>query len=167
MKELIDETNFTPDKLFDEKEFNTVIVGKEGLTKKESAKAEWLTILLNKESTREEKDDALKLLKEKEAADFIIKAIQKTKNAEDKATLIAACWETGLDFSAYYTLFAEIIAGGDYLCAIEAYTVLETIESTIDKPVLESALKTLNSAKDQNQLVSDAIGLIQQKLNAE
>lgn len=167
MDELIDESNLTPEKLFNEKEFHTVIIGKEGLSKKDADKADWLTILISDEATREDKDEALKFLKEHQAADFMIEAIKQTEDEPGaKAKLIAACWETALDFSAYYVFFAELVAGNDYHCAIEAYTVLETLDTNIGKPVLEKALAILKNAKNKTPIVADAIVLVEEKLNA-
>lgn len=163
MKDLLEEGALDPEKLFDEKKFNTIIVGKEGIVKKETGPAGNIAVLLSQASTREEKDEALKELKEKKATDLLIQAIKKAKSPEDAAILLAACWETGLDFSKHYTFFAEIIAAGHYPSALEAYTVLETTDSVIDQADLEKSLELLHAAKEKNNLVSGAIALITQK----
>ncbi len=165
MKELLEEGALDPEKLFDEKKFNTIIVGKEGIVKKEAGPAGEIAVLLSQTSTREEKDEALKELKEKKATDLLIQAIKKAKTPEDAAILLAACWETGLDFSKHYAFFAETIAAGYYASALEAYTVLETTDSAVDEPELKKSLELLNAVKKKNNLVSDAIALITQKLH--
>ena len=53
-----------PEKLFDENEYSTIIIGNEGMSKKDSNNADAVTILVSGKSTREEKDEALKFLKE-------------------------------------------------------------------------------------------------------
>lgn len=155
-----------PEKLFDEKKFKTIIVGKEGKVKQSADIEDALLVLLSDETSRDDKDNALKLLKEKKAANALVTAIQNAEEPADKAKLTAACWETGLDFSAHYAFFAGIIASGDYTAALEAYTVLETNETDPSKEVLDKAFGILKSAKDQGGLVKDAMALIEQKLQA-
>ncbi len=76
-----------PEKLFDEKEYATIIIGSEGMSKKDTGNADYVTLLVSSKSTREEKDEALKLLKENKAQSFILSAITKTKNPAQKR-----CW---------------------------------------------------------------------------
>lgn len=155
-----------PKKLFDEKEYSTIILGSDNAGKKDLANADYATILVNKDSTREEKDEALSHLKENNATAFILSAITKTKDPELKAPLIAACWETGLDFSKDYLFFAELIGHEDFYVSFEAFTVIEEMEATIDIDTLRKALIILEAVKDPNVNVTGAIEHIQQKLNA-
>ena len=142
-----------PTKLFDEKEYATIIIGSEGMSKKDTSNADYVTVLVSGKSTREEKDEALIVLKENNAQSFILNAIAKTKNLEQKALLIAACWETGLDFSK------------DYAVSFEAFTVIQEMDAEIDTTTLQASLKTLKKIKDPSVSVTDAIELIEQKLN--
>ena len=48
-----------PKKLFDEKEYATLIIGSEGMSKKDTNNADLLTLLISSKSTREDKDTAL------------------------------------------------------------------------------------------------------------
>lgn len=155
-----------PEKLFDEKKFNTIIVGKEGSVKQSADIEDALLVLLSDQTSRDDKDNALKLLKNKKASAALVTAIQNSEEPADKARLIAACWETGLDFSAHYAFFAGLVASGDYAAGLEAYTVLETNDTDPSREILGKALEVLQSAKDQNGLVKDATALTQQKLQA-
>lgn len=161
------EPNIDPKQLFDDKKFNTIIVSKDGLSKKDSEMADFLDIVISTESTREEKDEALKVIKDKDARKLLIDSIQKAKKNIHKAALIAACWESGLDFSTHYLFFAELVTSADYTCALEAFTVIENMESRPAPEELGKALRVLENAKDKNQLVIDAIALTRQHLNAE
>jgi hypothetical protein len=69
-----------PEKLFDENEYSTIIIGNEGMSKKDTNHADAVTVLVSSKSSREEKDEALKYLKENNAQAFILSAITKTKN---------------------------------------------------------------------------------------
>lgn len=157
-----------PAKLFDEKEYATIIIGSEGMSKKDTINADYVTILVSSKSTREEKDEALKALKENNAQDFMLSAITKTKNLEQKALLIASCWETGLDFSKNYLTFIELIGHENFIVSFEAYTVIQEMEAEIDQSTLKAALEILNAFKKGNEItINDAKELIKQKLSAE
>ncbi|MBK6985941.1 MAG: hypothetical protein IPH32_14865 [Bacteroidetes bacterium] len=109
------------------------------MSKKTLSNADYVTALVSSKSTREEKDEALIALKENNAQSFILNAIAKTKNLDQKALLIAACWETGLDFSKDYLVFIELIGHENFLVSFEAFTVIQEMEAEID----ESTLKQL------------------------
>ena len=156
-----------PAKLFDEKEYATIIIGSEGMSKKDTNNADLVTLLVSSRSSREEKDEALKLLKENNAQAFILNAITKTKNLDQKALLIAACWETGLDFSKDYQFFIDLICHENFIVSFEAFTVIQEMEAEIDQSTLHKALDTLNKCKNGNEVtLSDAKELIKQKLDA-
>ena len=154
-----------PSKLFDENEYSTIIIGSEGMSKKDTNNADLVTILISSRSSREEKDEALVGLKENKAQSFIINAISKTKNPAHKALIVASCWETGLDFSKDYLFFIDLICSTDFLVSFEAFTVIQEMEAEIDEATLQQALVKLKKVKEPVVSVSDAIDLIEQKLN--
>lgn len=155
-----------PEKLFDENEYSTIIIGNEGMSKKDTNNADAVTVLVSGKSSREEKDEALKHLKENNAQAFILSAITKTKNSAQKALIIASCWETGLDFSKDYAFFINLIGDKDFLVSFEAFTVIQEMEAEIDEATLKQSLDTLKKVKEPNVSVTDAIQFIEQKLNA-
>ena len=157
-----------PTKLFDEKEYATIIIGSEGMSKKDTSNADYVTVLVSSRSSREEKDEALLALKENNAQAFIINAIAKTKNVEQKALLIAACWETGLDFSKDYLVFVELIGHENFIVSFEAFTVIQEMEAEIDESTLKLALDMLNKFTKGNEVtINDAKVLVKQKLSTE
>lgn len=155
-----------PEKLFDENEYSTIIIGSEGMTKKDTDNADAVTVLVSSKSTREEKDEALKHLKANNAQSFIINAITKTKNPSQKAQIIASCWETGLDFSKEFPFFVSLVCDKDFNVSFEAFTVIQEMESEIETSILNQALDTLKKVKEPGVSVTDAIQFIEQKLNA-
>ena len=156
-----------PEKLFDEKEYATIIIGSEGMSKKDTSNADFVTALVSANSTREEKDEALIALKENNAQPFMINAIAKTKNLSQKALLIASCWETGLDFSKDYKVFIDLIAHENFLVSFEAFTVIQEMEAEIDADTLQTSLSDLKKIKNPSVSVIDAIELIEQKLKVD
>lgn len=156
-----------PKKLFDEKEYSTLIIGENGVSKKDTNNADFLAIIVSPDRTREDKDEALKSLKENNAQTFMLSAIAKTKKPEQKALLIAACWETGLDFSENYLTFIDAICSDNFHVSFEAFTVIQEMEAEIPKDTLEKARIILNKVTNPGVSVSDAKELIEGKLNLE
>lgn len=155
-----------PKKLFDENEYSTIIIGSEGMSKKDVNNADLITILISARSSREEKDEALIQLKENNAQSFMINAISKTKKPDHKALIVAACWETGLDFSKDYMYFIDLICSSDFLVSFEAFTVIQEMDAEIDEATLRQSLDKLQKVKDPAVSVTDAVHLIEQKLNS-
>jgi hypothetical protein len=136
------------------------------MSKKDTHNADYVTILVSNRSSREEKDEALKLLKENNAQAFMLSAITKTKNPEQKALLIAACWETGLDFSKDFLFFIDLIGHENFAVSFEAFTVIQEMEAEIDEATLLKALDSLKKCSTGNAItLNDAKELIQHKLN--
>jgi len=155
-----------PEKLFDENEYSTIIIGSEGMTKKDTDNADAVTTIVSSKSSREEKDEALKHLKANNAQKFMLSAIDKTKNPIQKASIVAACWETGLDFSKDFLFFVHLINDSNFHVSFEAFTVIQEMDSEIDTDTLKQALAILKQSKESNVSVTDAILFIEQKLNA-
>lgn len=158
--------NIDPEKLFDEKEYSSIIIGSEGMSKKDTNNSDYVTILVSSRSSREEKDEALKHLKENNARAFMLQAITKTKNLSQKALIVAACWETGLDFSKDYLFFIDLICSSDFTVSFEALTVITEMDAEIDSATLNTSLNTLKKIKEPSVTVLDAIQFVEQKLNA-
>ena len=154
-----------PAKLFDEKEYATLIIGGDDGSKKDLQNADYISILINNKATREEKDEALVKLKTNKANNLLLSAIAKTKNLNQKAIIISACWETGLDFSKDYLTFVELIGSEDFNVSFEAFTVITEMDAEIDKETLLKAKVILTKLSDKNSNAKAALEMILNKLN--
>lgn len=154
-----------PEKLFDENEYSTLVLGSDNTLKKDTDSIQAIEVLINKTSTREEKDEALIQLKENKAQGVLVNAIEQVKKAEHKAQLVAACWETGLDFGNYFLNFIALTTHTDYTIALEALTVLEEMEAEVDIERLQKALAQLQTVKNPTVIVTDAIALVEGRIN--
>lgn len=161
---LVPEIN--PEELFDEKQYSTIIIGDDTINKKDSVNADFIATLVSPRTTREEKDEALISLKENNAQAFMLSAITKTKKPEQKAIVIAACWECGLDFSKDFLFFIDLICSNDFHVSLEAFTVIQEMETIIDKERLQKARELLNNVESPNMSVKDAIVFVNQQLDA-
>jgi hypothetical protein len=159
--ELLDDEAFDPKKLFDEKNYSTLIIDREGFNKKQNETADLLGALLDPKITRPESEEIFKSLKEANAQQLLVEAIQSVKTAGEKAILIAACWESGLDFTGHYLFFTELAGSEDFRLAMEALTVVENCEGSLDEKTVNEALRIARNGKNTNaSLKEDLITII-------
>ncbi len=141
IKELLDEEAFDPEKLFNEEEYSTLIINREGFSKKENSSADLIEALLEKEITREENEEIFSKLKATNSGKLLVDAIRNAKRVPEKTKLVAAAWECGLDFSNDFLLFVELSCHDDFQLALEALSVVESIEGVIPEDILQTALE--------------------------
>ena len=136
-------------------------------TAKDEAAIKQLIELLGSRNS-EHKDAGLELLKNEKSIDFLLEAITETEQKSHKAVLIAACWESGLDFKGHEVFFTELALDNDLFISLEAITVLDTIEN-MEVANMKEALKKLNDkniAKHPNEpMLSDLKLSLEEKIN--
>jgi hypothetical protein len=84
--------------------------------------------MINKDTPliiRSEILNLLSELKSKDAIPVIASSLEKMDFGEHLPGFVAACWQSGLDFSGYLPVFAKLFITSDYLTSLEAFTVLE------------------------------------------
>lgn len=96
---------------------------------------------------REFRADVLSLLKENESQELLLEVISDKNFRKQRHALIAACWETGLDFSKHLEKFINLLEdkNTDDFSAIEIATVIDELPGPFDKQVLEKCLRQLES----------------------
>ncbi len=169
MKKKIEEIpEIDPAKLFDKENYNTLIVGKEEPLE-ESAKDKVTAVieLLSSKETKELKHDTLKILKEENALDLLMKAINKSKNQLVKQHLVAACWEADLDCSKQLSYFVDLALHNDFNVTLEATTVIQEMLGPFDTEELkrniakiEEGMKTY-SKEDKGALLDQLLNVLQ------
>ncbi len=99
----------------------------------------------------------LATLKDIDAIPFLIEAILDLKYVQELKELVSACWENGLDYSTYLSLFVDMLIEKDFIIAFEAYTVLMNMESKIDQEKIDQEIdklqKSLSSADEQKRIL--------------
>jgi hypothetical protein len=161
-----DNETFDAGKLFDPKEFISIFVNTEGFTTREKNIAEMLDRLVGGEPSRKEAEEIFESLKRAGARDMLLTAVHTTGSTYKKARLLAACWESGLDFSDEVELFARCACDPDFTVAMEALTVIEhCMDGKIEKEKLDAALSYANECKQDNGLKADLIAALRQKIS--
>ncbi len=64
-------------------------------------------------------------LKEPGVVPLIAESLNSFKGNPNLRLLVASCWQNGLDFSPYLTLFVDLALSEEIEVAIEAYSVIE------------------------------------------
>jgi hypothetical protein len=64
-------------------------------------------------------------LKSQPAVSHLFPALEEIRDPARKREMVAACWQSGLDFSQHLGSFLRIFVGGDYMTALEAFSVIE------------------------------------------
>lgn len=102
-------------------------------------------------------DEIIRLMsdiKKKDAVPYIIESIKKYNFKEKTANIVAICWQSRLDFSAYLPVFAEFFFQNDYQTSIEAFTV---IEESLHNATVAQRNECLKILGKENFRVSDIL----------
>jgi len=146
-------------KYFDNKEYVTKIVGAEEETEGSTVANDKITSLIQLLTLSENKDfkeETLMILKKEKAGDLLITAIKKTK--KNKHILVAACWESEIDFSNHLPYFIDLALDSDYLVSLEAITVISTMEGPFVADDVKSSISKVK--EEQKKLNSERVVLL-------
>lgn len=77
-------------------------------------------------------------LKDQSSCEEVIAEIKRVLKPETQRMLVSSCWQSGLNYSAYSSVFADLFMNGDYLTAIECFTVIESSVNNLSKPEKDS-----------------------------
>jgi hypothetical protein len=91
-------------------------------------------------------------IRSKQAPAVLVRFLADPAFAPIRAELARSCWESQLDYSPHLLLFAHLFIGGDYMLALEAFTVIEN--TCLERPVQQGILNEIfllikNSLPDQ------------------
>lgn len=104
-------------------------------------------------------------LKESDAIPLIVEAIQNEKYAPELKELVASCWENGLDYGHYLTLFVDLLIESEFAVAFEAYTVITNMTAKIDTQTIDREIAKLdealkNAPEQKRGLIEDIIDFL-------
>ncbi len=90
--------------------------------------------LLNSTASLEIKTEItsiLNQLKETASVEIIANAIKEDKYKGILQTLLASCWNSGLDYGKHLLLFTEVFINQPFLEAFEAYTLIDSTDGIL------------------------------------
>ena len=140
------------EKFFDQDKYSTLLINTAEFSVKNKSRVSTLVDLLIT-TVREDKVEALKLIKEHEGKELLLEAVSQPEYLKHRAILVAACWESGLDFTRFFDFFFYLTLVSDYQTTLESITVIENMEEEIPATILKIALEKIDEAilKDNNK----------------
>ncbi|MCE9538782.1 MAG: hypothetical protein K8R85_06145 [Bacteroidetes bacterium] len=138
-------------KYFDSKEYSTSIIGKEGEEEPvtiDESKISNLISLLTDPANKELKEGTLLTLKKEKGGNLLLLAIASPKAENVRHKLVAACWESEINYSHYFSFFILLALDNDYLVSLEAITVISTMEGPFNNDDVRKAIKKVKAAKE-------------------
>ena len=160
-------------KYFDSKEYITTIIGKEEdsepLTIDES-KISALIALLTDPANKHIKEEALLTLKKEKGGNLLLLSIASPKAENVRHKLVAACWESEIDFSHYFSFFILLALDTDYLVSLEAITVISTMEGPFNNDDVRAAIIKVKAAQanittEKKVLLNDLVDTLEGFIN--
>ncbi len=145
-------------KYFDSKNYNTIIVHTDGHSKKENDIGEVIISLIDGKLSKEDKDQALVSIKENNNPAILLNSISTIENPDKKALLIATFWEVGFAADRYFLFFVDLVCVDHFEVALEAITVIDTIENEILPGDLAKAKEMVTKKLKENPITDALLG---------
>lgn len=163
------ENNQEGQKYFNPKEYATKIVGngeEQEPMVSDNDKLQQLIELLTDPANKEFREETLLTLKKEKAGALLLAAILSKKGAKHKAQLVAACWESEINFSDKLDFFVDLACDADYLVSLEAMTVIENMEGPLNADAVKKSIKKVREQqkKTENErqvLLNDLAGFLE------
>jgi len=137
-------------KYFNSKEYATTIVGSNEevsapVTNEDKISA--LISLLTDPANKDVKEETLLTLKKEKGGDTLLLAIANPKAKEVRHLLVAACWESEINYSKYLPFFILLALDENYLISLEAITTIQNMEGPFTETDVTTAIKKVKEAK--------------------
>lgn len=124
--------------------------------------------ILSQSQNDEIKKEIVKLLSEikhRDAVPVLIEAIQDKNNTENLQLLVSACWENGLDYSNYLSLFIDLVIERDFMVSFEAHTVIMNMSGKISQEIVDKESHKIKRAileidESKKQLLHDLLDFL-------
>jgi hypothetical protein len=71
-------------------------------------------------------------LKDNDSAAKLVDEIKDLKNRECLNILVPACWENGLNYNQFLSVFVDLVISQDFQVAFDAFTVIENMQIDFD-----------------------------------
>ncbi len=107
-----------------------------------------LISLLTDPANNEFKEITLLTLKKEKGGNILLLAIASPKAKNVRHKLVAACWESEIDFSPYISFFILLSLDNDYLVSMEAITVISTMAGPFNNDVVKDAIIKVKAAQE-------------------
>ena len=110
-------------------------------------------------------EEFLNDLKDQNSCREVVDELGKSLKPETLRMLVASCWQSGLDYAPYSSVFARLFFSDDYMTSVECYTVIESSAENIDRAGKDEVIRIISNGisaagKDLGALAGDLILLM-------
>jgi len=88
----------------------------------------------------------LETVKDKEAINSFMRAIEDEKYKHIRKSILVACWQNGLDFSTFLPVFVDLVINEEWEIAFEAFTVIDNLEYLPNEEIIKKSINKINKA---------------------
>ena len=164
-----EEQPIDPKKYFNSKEYTTAIIGlgvEDNMPPVNESKISTLISLLTDPANKDVREEALITLKKEKGGELLLAAIASPKANAHRHLLVAACWESEINFSNYLPFFVLLATDENYLIALEATTVIENMEGPFESTHITEGIKRLREkqksiSNERVVLLNDLIAVLE------
>jgi len=89
-------------------------------------------------------------LKSTSTVPLLMDAIQDVEYKEELKELVSCCWQNGMNYSPYLSVFVDLVISQDFPVALEALTVIENMDGKIDQKIIEQELEKVKQVPVSN-----------------
>lgn len=111
--------------------------------------------MIHKKTDPQVRNEIINLLSEfksQDAVPMITASLEKHDFGDYLSAFVAACWQSGLDFSNHLQVFTRLFIQADYMTSLESFTV---IEESIPFASDQEKMACIRYLKDAEFLVTD------------
>jgi len=103
--------------------------------------------------------DFLNDLKDQSSCGEVVTEIKKDIKPETRRMLVSSCWQSGLNYAGYSDYFADLFVSGDYMTAIECFTVIESSVENISQDEKNVIIKIIREGSQTEISEKKALAL--------
>ena len=106
-------------------------------------------------------------LKNKESVPLLVSAITNEKYRDEQKELVACCWQNGLIYNNYISVFIDLVIHESFLTAFEAFTVIENMFGNIPDEIINQEINKiekslLNASEEKTYLLKGLLTIIRE-----
>jgi hypothetical protein len=110
-------------------------------------------------SVRDQIRNFLNDLKEPAVRFEVVTEVRKHYKPDTLSMVVSSCWQSGLDYSGYANDFAEAFIRGDYMTALECFTVIEESATSLSEDIKTGIIRLLGGSIEISPVEKNALRL--------
>ena len=98
-------------------------------------------------------------LKDQTSCSEVVAELKKDLKPGTLSMLVSSCWQSGLNYAGYSAEFAGLFLSGDYMTALECFTVIESSAENLSQAEKDAIIKILREGSQTGISEKKALAL--------